>query len=126
MEKFLDLVAETPTEPIRITVMNSGDDYTEGFSFDVITQAVFTDRERDGLFCKTVGVLSKQRLKTQHFSFSSRVEAMQTIEELIEVDVPLSLIINVKKPENCGGILDCSCETKIGFVHENLDYEKYT
>ena len=124
LDWWLDLLAEAQIKEMIITVTNNGDDYTEGFSFDIFTYVVFTKKERDGLSCKNERFLSKERVNTQSFSFSDLIKSKQTLQKTINVKMTISIPSSLE-PEECGGLQYCSCKEKITYVFENLDYEKF-
>lgn len=124
VEWWMNALSNAQTKDMIILVKNEGNDYTIGFSFDVVTYVVFTKKEREGLSCVNEKFLSKEKLNVQKFQFSDKVEPSENIQKTINIDVTTT-VSSTLTPEVCGGIQLCNCEKKISYTFESLEYEKY-
>ena len=111
------------TKDLIVTIKNLGDDYTEGFSFNIDTYVVFIKKVRSGLSCVDDKLLLKEKIGSQTFKFEDTVKPSQELKKankLAVINIPSSIV-----PNDCTELLSCGCSQKISYVFDNVNYEKY-
>jgi len=124
IEWWIEQLSQAQTKDVIVRVSNVGDDYTDGFSFDVLTYVVYSKKERDGLSCVNEEVLSKDQIDSQNFRFNNKINVGDSIQETIAIEVPMVTSEN-SRPEICNELQLCTCTKKIFYRFDNIKYDKY-
>jgi len=121
---WFDKLSTMDTRTEVVTITNNGDDYTKGFSFDIVTYVVFTEKEMKNFKCEEIRSHKPVKAKTQHFSFTDTIEPSQSLSKTLDIEV-LMVVPETITPQNCVGKIVCPCGKKVTQAFDNLSYERF-